>query len=57
MMLDSLAVLLAFDRERKRGVETEGGQERDLPGCLQNARSLGKSYRMVIWKMPDRGQT
>lgn len=57
MMLDSLAVLLAFDRERNRGVETEVGQELDLPGSLQNASALGKSKRMRIWKMPEHGQT
>lgn len=32
MMLDSLAVLLAFDRERKRGVET--GRARTRPPRL-----------------------
>lgn len=42
-MLDSLTVLFAFDRERNWGVETEVEQELDLPGCLQNAKPLGKS--------------
>lgn len=57
MMLDNLAVLLAFGRERRRGVETEVGQELDLQGCLQNAKSLGKSHRRIIQKMPEDGQT
>lgn len=57
MMLDNLAVLLAFGRERNQGVETEVDQELDLQGCLQNAKSLGKSRRMIIWKMPEDGQT
>ena len=57
MMLHSLVALLASDRERNQGAETEVEQELDLPGCLQNARSLGKSNRMIIWKMPEYGQT
>lgn len=57
MMLNNLAVLLAFGRERNQGVETEVEQELDLPGFLQNAKSLGKSNRMIIWKVPEDRQT
>lgn len=39
------------------GIETEVEQELDLPGCLKNAKPLGRSNRIVVWKMPEDGQT